>query len=389
MYRGKVDLILGGCVILLIMLGQLMVFSASSMYSNQVYGTLFHFFLKQLLWGVVSIFLIIRISNFDYRKLNNEKTLIVMVIVTLVILVLVLFLGRTIKGATRWFSLGIVNFQPSEVAKITIIMFLAHKLSKRGIEELDFRTFLLPVYIIIGSIVLLIMIQPDLSTALMIAAISATMLFVSRVKLRYLFYTSLSMIPAVLFMMGRNNYQVRRVTNWLKSIYDPLMAEHQVKQSIVGIGRGGLLGNGLGESKQKLFFLPDSHTDFIFSIIGEEFGFLGASVILILFLIIMIRGMRIARNAPDGFGQFFALGVTVNISLYAFINVAVVSNLTPATGLPMPFISYGGSHLVFMAISVGLLLNISRHIRHGKNEATYDDFRTQRTQLNSTMLEVD
>jgi len=301
----------------------------------------------------------------------------------------VLVFGRNIKGATRWYNLGFMSFQPSEVAKIAIIIFLAQKLSQKDIDKLDFKSFLLPIYILLGSVLLLVLVQPDLSTTLMISGIAVLMLFVSRVKQSYLLYTSLSFLPFALFMMGRNNYQVLRIKNWLTSLLDPMLAAHQVKQSIIGIGRGGIVGIGMGESKQKLFFLPDSHTDFIFSIIGEEFGFIGASIILALFMVILVRGLRIARKAPDGFAQFLAIGVTLNIILYAFTNVAVVTNLFPATGLPMPFVSYGGSHLMFMGISVGLLLNISRHVRHINPESGWDDFQTQRSKLSSAIFEVD
>lgn len=389
MYKGKVDIVLGTCVVVLIMLGQIMVFSASSMYAKSVYGSLTYFFQKQLIWGLLSILLLVTVSKLDYRKLKNEKTAIFLIIATIVMLIGVLFLGRTIKGATRWYNFGIMNFQPSEIAKISIIIYLSQKLSKKGIETLDFKSFLLPIYLLIGSILFLVLIQPDLSTTLMISGIVMLMLFVSRVKPTYLVYTSLSFLPLGLFMMGRNNYQVARVKNWLNSLMDPMLAAHQVKQSVIGIGRGGVVGNGMGESKQKLFFLPDSHTDFIFSIIGEEFGFIGASIILALFMVIMVRGLRIARKAPNGFAQFMALGITLNIILYAFTNVAVVTNLFPATGLPMPFVSYGGSHLIFMGISVGLLLNISRHVRHINPDSGWDDFQTQRSKLSSAILEVE
>jgi len=389
MYRGKVDIVLGTCVVVLIMLGQIMVFSASSMYAKSVYGSLTYFFQKQLIWGLLSILLLVTVSKFDYRKLKSEKTAIILIIATIVLLIGVLFLGRTIKGASRWYNLGIMNFQPSEIAKIAIIIYLSQKLSKKGIETLDFKSFLLPIYLLIGSILFLVLIQPDLSTTLMISGIVILMLFVSRVKPSYLVYTSLSFLPLGLFMMGRNNYQVARVTNWLNSLMDPMLAAHQVKQSVIGIGRGGVVGTGMGESKQKLFFLPASHTDFIFSIIGEEFGFIGASLILALFMVIMVRGLRIARKAPNGFAQFMALGITLNIILYAFTNVAVVTNLFPATGLPMPFVSYGGSHLMFMGISVGLLLNISRHVLHINPDSGWDDFQTQRGKLNSAILEVE
>ncbi len=387
---GKVDILLAGAVVVLIMLGQLMVFSASSMFAKAAYGSLTYFFQKQLLWGLICLVLMVTISRFDYRNLMNDKTPMILIGITIVLLLGVLFFGRTIKGATRWYSFGFMNFQPSEIAKIAIIIFLSHKLSRKGIEKLDFKEFLLPIYLIIGLIMFLVFIQPDLSTTLMIAGIAGLMFFVSRVRQTYLLYTSFAFVPPILFMLiNGNNYQMRRITDWLKSLGDPLLAAHQVKQSIVGIGRGGLAGNGMGESKQKLFFLPDSHTDFIFSIIGEEFGFIGATLILMLFVVILVRGLRIARNAPDGFSQFLALGITMNIILYAFTNVAVVTNLFPATGLPMPFVSYGGSHMLFMGISTGLLLNVSRSVKHNNFETEKIDFTNPGNRLGSAILEVD
>lgn len=388
MYDRKVDVILGGAVIILIMLGQLMVFSSSSMYANSVFGSLTYFFKKQLMWGFLSIVLMITVSKIDYRKLKSEKLAMAFMITTITLLFGLLIIGNTVKGATRWYSFGFISFQPSEVAKIAIIIYLSQKLSKKGIEDLDFKTFLMPIYFMIGSVLLLVLIQPDLSTAMMIGAIAFLMLFVSRVKQSYLLYTSFAFIPAALFMVSIKSYQLTRIKDWLNSIFDPMLAAHQVKQSIIGIGRGGLVGNGLGESKQKLFFLPDSHTDFIFSIIGEEFGFIGVTLILILFVLILFRGLRIAKNAPDGFGQFLALGFTLNVILYAFTNVAVVTNLFPATGLPMPFVSYGGSHLFFMGVSVGLLLNISRNVKSVQGDTDWNDFQSQRGKMNSTLIEV-
>ncbi len=386
---GKVDIILAGAVIMLIMLGQLMVFSASSMFAKATYGSLTYFFQKQLLWGLICIVLMVSISRFDYRMLRNEKIPVVLIGITILLLIGVLFFGRTINGATRWFSLGFMNFQPSEIAKITVIIFLSVKLSRKGIEKQDFKQFLMPIYLTLGLILFLIFIQPDLSTTLMIAGIAAFMLFVSRVRQSYLMYTSFAFVPPAIFLLlNGNNYQIKRITDWLNSLSDPLLASYQVKQSIIGIGRGGLVGNGMGESKQKLFFLPDSHTDFIFSIIGEEFGFIGASVILLLFVVILIRGFRLAGNAPDGFGQFLALGITLNIILYAFTNVAVVTNLFPATGLPMPFVSYGGSHMLFMGISMGLILSVSRRIRHTDFNTSGEDT-GQHGRIGPALLEVD
>jgi len=239
---GKVDIILAGAVVILIMLGQLMVFSASSMFAKEAFGSLTYFFQKQLVWGLICIVLMVTISRFDYRNLVSDKTAMLLIAITIILLIGVLFFGRTIKGATRWYNLGLMNFQPSEIAKIAVIVFLSHKLSRKGIEKLEFKEFLLPIYLILGLVLFLIFIQPDLSTTLMIAGIAALMLFVSRVRQSYLLYTSFAFIPPILFLLvNGNNYQMRRIKDWLYSIGDPLLAAHQVKQSIIGIGRGDWL----------------------------------------------------------------------------------------------------------------------------------------------------
>ncbi len=293
----KVDVVLAGTVVVLIMLGQLMVFSASSMYAKATYGSLIYIFVKQIVWSVISLTLMVWISGKDYKKLMENKIPFILIGFTILVLMGVLFFGRTINGATRWFSVGAMSFQPSEIAKIGVIIFLAFKLSHKDVARMEFKEFLLPIYSILGMVLFLIFIQPDLSTTVMIAGIAAIMLFVSRVRQSYLLYTSFAFVPPVLFMLiNGSNYQMRRITDWLHSLSDPMLAAHQVKQSIIGIGRGGIFGNGMGESKQKLFFLPDSHTDFIFSIIGEEFGFIGTSLILILFVVILVRGLRIAKT---------------------------------------------------------------------------------------------
>jgi cell division protein FtsW len=194
---------------------------------------------------------------------------------------------------------------------------------------------------------------------------------------------ALPFFPVVILIMRMKSYQWQRVSSWWVGIWNPLDAAYQVKQSMIGLGRGGISGVGIGESKQKFFFLPDSHTDFIFSIIGEEFGFIGATLVLMLFMVILFRGMRLAKLTRDPFGQLLAAGITINIVLYALINTAVVTNMVPATGLPMPFISYGGSHMIFLGVSVGILLNISRHA----GSQSWEDFQQKRFALAKTMVE--
>jgi len=389
MLRGKVDLVLAIVVIALIMVGQVMVFSASSISADFKYGSVFYFFAKQITYGFLAVTLCIAVSHIDYRKFNKGRRASFFIVFAIVLLVGLLIVGRPIKGAVRWYDLGITNFQPSEVARLAVIIFLAHRLSNTEVDFSQFKKEVLPIIMMPVIIIGLIVLQPDLSTALMICLVCAGMFFVSRVPQRYLAYMASPAIPLGILLMNSGNYQVRRIEAWLASLTNIREAPYQVKQSAIALGRGGLWGQGIGESKQKLNFLPDSHTDFIFSIIGEEFGFIGASIILIAFVIVLVRGLRIARNAPDGFGQFLALGITLNIALYAFMNTAVVTNLVPATGLPMPFISYGGSHLLFMGIAVGVLLNISRHVRHGGEELDWSEFQNRRQSLHNRFMEVD
>ena len=229
------------------------------------------------------------------------------------------------------------------------------------------------------------MMQPDLSTSLMIGVICVSLIYIGGAKIMHLGAMALLMIPVVIFMMS---YQLQRITSWWQALDDPLKAPYQVLQSLIGLGRGGLFGYGLGQSKQKFFFLPDSHTDFIFSILGEETGFIGTSLVLILFMFILARGLLIARNTPDNFGKFLAIGITLSIVLYAFVNAAVVSMLAPATGLPMPFISYGGSNIVFLGLSSGILLSISRGVQEAP-AANWEEYKKNKKQLLTRVISAD
>jgi len=385
MPRGKVDIVVALTAIALIVFGEVMVLSASSMYAREVYHSLTHFFWKQMIWGLFSVIAIIVMSKFDYQKLKSAQFSMIVFAGSVILLIGVLFFGRSIKGAHRWYNLGLGSFQPSEVAKLAVIYYLAVKLSAKDFGQRSIKQGAVPIFIALGLVLLLIMLQPDLSTALLIAFISFCMLFVSRMKLSHLATGVIPIVPVGILYLGWKPYHMVRIHAWLASFGDPLSAGYQVKQSIIAIGRGGIWGNGMGESKQKLFFLPDSHTDFIFSIIGEEFGYIGVTIILILFIVILVHGLKIARKAPDGFGQFLALGVTLNITLYAFMNIAVVTGIVPATGLPLPFISYGGSHMIFMGVSLGILLNISRHVERSDASGMLD-FNTRREQLNTTVI---
>ena len=237
--QGKVDLLLAGAVILLIMFGQLMVFSASSVYAQANKGSMFYFFQRQFFWGLLAIIMIIVFSKINYSFLKNVQISIFLISLSIIMLIAVLFVGKTINGATRWFSFGFASFQPVEIARIAIIVYLAHKLSKPEAELDDFKKGFLPFLLIIGVITFLVMIQPDLSSSLMICFITLTMILVSRVKLVFLGYLTLPLAPLLIFFFSLKTYQLSRITNWLKSFGDPIQAAYQVKQSAIGIGRGG------------------------------------------------------------------------------------------------------------------------------------------------------
>jgi len=328
--------------------------------ANSNFGSLTYFFRKQILWGFLALLVMIIFSKINYRKLKQHRFPLLLVVSAILLLAGLPIFGTTIKGATRWYHLGFFNFQPSEFAKLALIIYFAHFLSTRQDKIRNFKNGLLPLLIVLMLTLVLVLIQPDLSTTLMTVLITGAMLLLSRARLRHILGMLLPVFPFVIYIMTTNNYQTKRISDWLVAWDNPLKAGYQIKQSLIGLGRGGWFGHGLGQSKQKFFFLPDSHTDFIFSVIGEEFGYIGTTLILILFLVIFFRGLRLATKAPDLFGRYLAVGITLNIVLFAFINAAVVSMLLPATGLPMPFISYGGSNLLFLGMSVGILLNISR-----------------------------
>ncbi len=385
--RKPVDMALAFSVLALMGIGLIMVFSASSMMANSRYGSMTHFLTRQTFRVLVAFSLMIWFSTIDYKKFRQRPYPQVGLVIAFAALIGLFVFGSRINGAQRWYNLYLFNFQPSELAKIMMILFLAYYLSSPEYNIKDFKKGFLPLLSVLIVLLAPILFQPDLSTALMLAIIAASMLFVSQVRLRHLAVPLLALIPMVLFLLSRGGYQMRRLTEWLAGLHNPANAGYQIKQSLIGLGQGGWFGLGLAQSKQKFFFLPDSHTDFIFSILGEEFGFVGTSIVLILFVIILYRGLYIARKAPDSFGRFLAIGITVNVVLYAFINAGVVSMLFPATGLPMPFVSYGGSYLVFLGIAVGVLLNISRHVRMGKTNP--EGYSGNQDRFRNTILSVD
>jgi len=344
-----------------------MVYSASAILALEKFGSTTFFAKRQAIWAIISLSLILVLTRIDYHKF--EKLSPFVLLVSLSLLVAVLFVPST-RGASRWIKFGPATFQPSELFKYVLILFMAHSLSKRKGKIKELRFVLLPYFVILGIALLLIMRQPHLGAVLLLSAVVFGMLFVAGAKIRHLLLIIAPLILGVFILVFFAGYKKGRVDDYLKSLKDPLEGSYQMKQSVLALSSGEILGVGPGEGKAKLFFLPEPHTDFIFATTGEELGFAGASAILILFFLLTARGMSIARKASDDFGYLLAFGITFSIFVGVLINAGVVVGLLPTTGLPMPFLSYGGSSLVFSTAAIGILLNISRQTKYVPSHRT-------------------
>ncbi len=353
-----------GATLALCLIGAVMVFSSSAMTASQEHGNACYFLLRQLLWIALGIAGMFGLMNTDYRKLRQPRVIFTALSVTLVLLIGVLFLDRS-HATHRWIRFGPLSLQPSEMAKLIVIVYLAWFLEIRrapraaGVNNV--RQTLLPAMGTVLAIVALILAEPDMGTACMIALIAFAMLFVAGVSLRYVAGAALAALPAAYLLIVRVPYRLQRMQTFFSPGADPQGHGFQLAQSLIAVGSGGFSGVGLMESHQKLFFLPEAHTDFIFSVICEEFGFLGAAVVVALFAVYGWRGFVAAMKAPDQAGRLLGIGITTMVVGQALINLSVVLGLLPTKGIPLPFISYGGSSLAGMLLATGVLLNISQH----------------------------
>ena len=335
-----------------------MVYSSSAMLGHERYKDSAFFLKRHCFYLAAGVALALLVMSVDYRKMQKfSKPLIFF---SIGILVLILLRGREIGGAKRWFRFGQFSFQPSEFAKISLIIYLSDILARKRVRLKFFLEGFIPPAIIAGATILLILLQPDLGTAIAISVITAILFFVAGINLRYIFVSLLAMMPVLYVAIFSVPYRRRRMLAFLDPWQDPRGIGFQVIQSFLALGSGGLLGLGLGQSRQKLFYLPESHTDFIISIIGEELGFIGSASVLILFMLFLWQGMKISFNCRDLFGKFLSLGIISMITLEAVINIGAGTGSIPTKGLPLPFISYGGTSLMFHIASVGLLLNIAK-----------------------------
>jgi cell division protein FtsW len=357
----KSDKLLFTSTLVLVCASLVMVYSASAVIGMEQYHQRPAFFLfKQATFALLGLALMPVLMRVDYRHYRQPAVIWTALAMVACALVGVLF-GPRINGARRWFGVAGIGVQPSEFAKIVVIFFVAAILERRMDRIDDLRYSLIPVAIVLGGVVGLVMLQPDLGTALSIIVIVSAMIFAAGINYRYIIGLLLVSLPAAYVVLMSADYRRRRMMVFLNPWDDPLGDGFQVIQSLIAVGTGGVLGRGLMAGVQKLFYLPYPHTDFIYAVIGEELGLVGATIVLACFCVIAWRGLRTAMRAPDRFGAFLALGLTAMIVVQAFFNISVVLGLLPTKGIPLPFVSFGGSSLLMSMVGMGILLNVSQH----------------------------
>ncbi len=358
--KGQPDLLLFFVTLVLLIVGLIMVLSASSYEAMLDYNDALHFFKRQALFmvfGFIPMFIMMNI-NIDFVKRLAFPGLAI----SIILLLLLPTFGVNVNGAVRWYRIGPVQFGPAEMAKPIVIVFFAMWLTALGKKNLrTLKGFVFTLLVL--AVVPLLVIGEDLGTAVCIAGAMVCMLIVAEVPWRYLFVLGGMAVAAVVAMIYAAPYRINRIIAFLDPFADPLGSGYQVVQSLYAIGSGSLFGVGLGASRQKLMHLPEMHTDFIFSIIGEELGFLGAGFVILLFAIFIYRGFTISSQLENKFMALTAFGLTASIGIQAMINIGVAVGAFPVTGIPLPFISYGGSSLIFMMATVGFLLNLSRYAK--------------------------
>jgi cell division protein FtsW len=354
------DRVLFLATILLVGLSIVMVYSASALVALERYQEPYRFLTKQLLWATLGVAFLGIVMRVDYRHYRNPVFVWSALALVTLALIAVLF-SPPHNNAHRWFGVGGLGIQPSEPAKLAAIFFIAALLERRMHRINDLRYALLPIGIVVAGLVGLIVVEPDFGTAMTLAIIAAAMVFAAGLNYTYIVGTALAALPVVAILVMGSAYRRRRVLTFLNPWEDPLGDGFQIIQSFIAVGTGGVAGRGLMNGVQKLFYLPEPHTDFIYAVISEELGLIGATLVLMCFCVITWRGLRIALLAPDAFGALLAVGLTTMIVVQAFVNMSVVLGLMPTKGIPLPFVSAGGSSLLINLLGMGVLLNISQH----------------------------
>ena len=359
--KRRFDFILLFAALVLVAIGIVMVYSTSAIIAGDRFGDPYFFLRRQAVYATIGFVLMILASLFPYEKLKRFAYPIFVVSVLFLIAVLVPGIGHRSGGAMRWLKIQTFSFQPSEFAKLGLVIFLAYLLAKKEEKIRSFSFGFLPPVLLSGLVIALVMIEPDFGAAFFLTAMVFLLLFVSGARVIYIAGALFMAIPVAYALLMNVGYRHKRLLSFIRPWDDPSGTSFQIIQSFLSFGSGGFFGLGLGEGKQKLFFLPAPHTDFIFSIIGEELGLVGAMVVVLLFFILTLRGVQIGLSLEDRFGAYLALGITLMISLQAAINMGVVLGLLPTKGLTLPFVSYGGTSLIVNLIGVGILLHLSTY----------------------------
>lgn len=357
------DTLLFTAVAALVAFGLVMIYSASSTTAYEQTGDTAFFVKRQALWLVLGLIAALGAYRIDYHRLKRFAPYLLIGAGAMLVLVLVPHVGLSVNGARRWLGVHSLSIQPSEFAKLALVIYLAAMLAARGERITSLVKGLIPLCLVVAVIAGLVLKEPDLGTASLLAMFAFAMFFAAGARIPHLIAVCFVTAPALIFEIVANSYERARILAFLNPWKDPENTGFHIVQSLLALGSGGLFGVGLGESHAKFFYLPEQYTDFIFSILGEELGLFGALVVIALFIVFTYRAMKIALAAPDRFGFFLAIGCTALISIQAFINIGVVTSSWPVTGVPLPFISFGGSSLVINLIAVALIANVGRRRR--------------------------
>ncbi len=359
--KKKFDLPLFISVLFLIIFGVVMIYSASSIWANYKFNDSFYYVKRQLVFVIIGIILMLFMSKIDYEIYHKNANKILLICFILLVLVIIPGIGSIRNGSRSWFGIGSFGIQPSEAAKLGMIIFTSKYLSKSTKFLKSYKEGVFPILGILFAFFGLIMLQPDLGTGLILVVSIIAMLFIAGVNMKFFIGGGIVGIIGVVVLIIIAPYRMDRITSFINPWNDPLGAGFQIIQSLYAIGPGGLLGTGFLNSIQKHFYLPEPQTDFIFSIISEEFGIMGVIIVVSFFLIIVYRGLKIALNAKEGFPKYLAFGMTFQLAFQTLMNLMVVIGMIPVTGVTLPFLSYGGSSLLITLCSIGILLNISRY----------------------------
>jgi cell division protein FtsW len=361
MKKQTIDILLISAIIIISIFGVIIIFSSSSIWAEYKFNDPYKYLKHQGLFLIIGLVLMVITSKINYQIYYQKSNIILLACLILLILVLIPGIGTVRNGSRSWFGIGSFGIQPSEFTKLALIIFTSKYLSKNQKAIRDIKKGVLPIIGLTLLVFGLIMLQPDFGTGTIIVMTIVGLLFVGGVDFKFFIRIGVLGLIGVTGLIAVAPYRLARILSFLNPWKDPLGSGFQIIQSLYAIGPGGLLGFGLGNSRQKHFYLPEPQTDFIFSIISEEFGFLGVIIVVSLFLIIIIRGFKIARNCQDIFGKYLAFGIIFGLSFQAILNLMVVVGLIPVTGVTLPFLSYGGSSLIITLISMGVVLNISRY----------------------------